>query len=118
MNALRHEEKDALLKDGVLPPESSTRGRICVMCPVRIGFPKLLPCCLRENWCHVGCSYQTHLGRMCPCHIRILDPKRKIMVLSHPYMEDCVVCFCAKATEFQRIISSWNCLPWGQSNLF
>ena len=36
-------------------------------------------------------SYQTHLGRVCPRHIRILDPKRKTMVLSHPYMEDYVV---------------------------
>ena len=55
------------------------------MCPVRLGYPKLLPC-----WCHVGCSYQTHIGRVCPCHIRILDPKRKIVVLSHPSMEDYV----------------------------
>ena len=45
---------------------------------------------LCENWCHVSCSYQTHLGRVCPCHIGILDPKRKIMVLSHPCLEDYV----------------------------
>ena len=61
------------------------------MCPVRLGSPRLSPCCLCENWCHVACSYKTHLGRMRPCHIRILDPKRKIMVLSHPYLEDYVV---------------------------
>ena len=51
----------------------------------------MLLCCLRNNWCHVGCSYETHLGRVCPCQFRILDPKRKIIVLSHPYMEDYVV---------------------------
>ena len=66
-----------------------------VMCPVRVwAVPKLLlvqACCLCDNWCHVGCSYQTHFGRVCPCNIRILGPKRKIMVLSHPCMEDYVV---------------------------
>ena len=51
---------------------------VCEMCPVRPGSPKLLPCCLCDNCCHIGCSYQTHLGRVCPCHIRVLDPKRKI----------------------------------------
>ena len=61
------------------------------MCPVRVGSPKLIPCCLCDNWCHVLCSYQTYLGRICPCHIRILDPKRKIMVMSRPYMEEYVV---------------------------
>ena len=80
--------KEALLEDGVLLQKSSAQGRACVMCPVRIGSPKLLPRCLCENWRHVGCSYETHLGRARPCHIRILDPKGKIMVLSHPYMED------------------------------
>ena len=38
-----------------------------------------------------GCSYQTHLGRICPCHVQILDPKRKIIVLKHPYYEDYVI---------------------------
>ena len=50
-----------------------------------------MPCCLCYNWCHPGCSYQTHLGRVCPCHVQILDPKRKIMVLRYPYHEDLVV---------------------------
>ena len=27
----------------------------------------------------------------CPCHVQILDPKRKIIVLKHPYHEDYVV---------------------------
>ena len=58
-----------------------------IMCPVRRGSPKLLPCCLCYNWCHPGCSYQTHLGRVCPCHVQILDPRRKIIVLKHPYHE-------------------------------
>ena len=62
-----------------------------MMCPVRRGSPRLLPCCLCYNWCHPGCSYQTHLGRVCPCHVQILDPKRKIMVLKYPYHEDLVV---------------------------
>ena len=58
----------------------------CVLCPVRMGSPKLILCFMCNNWCHVPCSYQIHLGRVCPCHIRILDPKKKIM-----YMEDYVV---------------------------
>ena len=85
VNALSKEERKILLEDGVLPHESSAKGQTCVMCPVRI------PCCLCENWCRVGRSNQTHLGRACPCHIRILNPKRKIMFLSHPYVEDSVV---------------------------
>ena len=85
------EERDDLLNRGILPQESSARDRHCVMCPVRRGSPKLLPCCLCYNWCHPGCSYQTHLGRVCPCHVQILDPKRKIIVLKHPYHEDYVV---------------------------
>ena len=88
---LPDDEKDDLLTKGVLPPESSARDRHCVMCPVRRGSPKLLPCCLCYNWCHPGCSYQTHLRRVCPCHVQILDPKRKIIVLRHPYHEDLVV---------------------------
>ena len=72
-------------------PESSARSRYCVMCPVRRGSPKLLPCCLCENWYHISRSYQTHLGKICPCHVRILDPRRKIIVMSHPYLENCVV---------------------------
>ena len=61
------------------------------MCPVKSGSPRLLPCCLRENWCHISCRCQTHWGRICPCHVKILDPRRKITVMSHPYFEDHVV---------------------------
>ena len=57
--SLLAEERDDLLNHGILPQESSARDRYCVMCPVRRGSPKLLPCCLRYNWCHPGCSYQT-----------------------------------------------------------
>ena len=89
--SLPEDEKEALLKQGVLPVESSARDRHCVMCPVKRGSPKLIPCCLCRNWRHPGCSYQTHLGRVCPCHVQILDPKRKIIVLRHPYHEDLVV---------------------------
>ena len=89
--SLPDEEKDDLLTRGVLPPESSARDRHCVMCPVRRGSPRLLPCCLCYNWCHPGCSSQSLLGRVCPCHVQILDPKRKIIVLQHPYHEDLVV---------------------------
>ena len=89
--ALSEEDRKALLEDGVLPPESSAKDRFCVMCPVKRGSPRLLPCCLCHNWCHIGCSYQTHLGRVCPCHVQILDPRRKIIVLRHPYHEDYVV---------------------------
>ena len=88
---LPEDEKDDLLTHGVLPPSSSARDKHCVMCPVRRGSPRLLPCCLCYNWCHPGCSYQTHLGRVCPCHVQILDPKRKIIVLKYPYHEDLVV---------------------------
>ena len=88
---LPKEEKDDLLTQGALPASSSARDMHCVMCPVRRGSPRLLPCCLCYNWCHPGCSYQTHLGRVRPCHVQILDRKRKIMVLKHPYHEDLVV---------------------------
>ena len=88
---LPEEDREALLTRGALPSSSSARDMHCVMCPVRRGSPRLLPCALCYNWCHPGWSYQTHLGRVCPCHVRILDPKRKIMVLKHPYHEDLVV---------------------------
>ena len=89
--SLPEEDRKALLGDGVIPPEWSARDRFCVMCPVKRGSPRVLPRCLCHNWCHIGCSYQTHLGRVCPCHVRILDPKRKIIVFAHPYHEDYVV---------------------------
>ena len=88
---LPEDEKDDLLTRGALPPSLSARDMHCVMCPVRRGSPRLLPCCLCYNWCHPACSYQTHLGRVCPCHVQILDPKRKIMVLRYPCHEDLVV---------------------------
>ena len=75
MPALHEEDRKALLEDGALPPDSSAKDRFCVMCPVKRGSLRLLPCCLCHNWCHIGCSYQTHLGRVCPCHVQILDPK-------------------------------------------
>ena len=87
---LPDDEKEDLLTRGALPSSSSARDMHCVMCPVRRGSPRLLPCCQCYNWCHPGCSYQTHLGRVCPCHVQILDPKRKIMVLKYPYHEDLV----------------------------
>ena len=89
--ALPEKDRKALLEHGVLPSESSAKDRFCVMCPVKRGSPRLIPRCLCHNWCHIGCSYQTHLGRVCPCHVQILDPRRKIIVLRHPYHEDCVV---------------------------
>ena len=88
---LPEDEREALLTRGALPASSSARDMHCVMCPVRRGSPRLLPCALCYNWVHPGCSYQTHLGRVCPCHVQILDPKRKIMVLKYPYHEDLVV---------------------------
>ena len=81
------EDQDALINHGIEPRESSAKDRFCVMCPVKRGSPRILPCCLCYNRCHIGCSYQTHLGRVCPCHVQILDPKRKIMVLRRPYSE-------------------------------
>ena len=87
--SLPEDERADLLQRGILPTESSAKDGFCVMSPVKRGSPKLLPCSLCYNWCHIGCSYQTHLGRVCPCHVQILDPKRKIMVLRHPYHEDC-----------------------------
>ena len=89
--SLPEEDRDELINHGILPRESSAKDRFCVMCPVKRGSPRLLPGCLCYNWCHIGCSYQTHLGRVCPCHVQISDPKRKIIVLRHPYHEDCVV---------------------------
>ena len=64
------DQRDDLLIRGILPHDSSARDRHCVMCPVRRGSPKLLPCCLCYNWWHSGCSYQTRLGRVCPCHVQ------------------------------------------------
>ena len=64
-------ERHLLVTKRTLPFESSAQGKRCVMCPVKNGSPKLIPCCLCNNRCHVPCSYQTHLGRICPCHIRI-----------------------------------------------
>ena len=75
----------------MIPPDSSAKDRFCVICPVKRRFPRLLPCCLCHNWRHIGCSHQTHLGRVCPCHVQILDARRKIIALRHPYHEDCVV---------------------------
>ena len=85
--SLPEEDRDDLINRGILPRESSAKDRHCVLCPIKRGSPRLLPCCLCYNWRHIGCSYQTHLGRVCPCHVQILDPKRKIMVLRHPYHE-------------------------------
>ena len=87
--SLLEEDRDDLINR--VPRESSAKDRHCVSCPIKRGSPRLPPCCLCCNRCHFGCSYQTHLGRVCPCHVRILDPKRKIMVLRHPYHEDCGV---------------------------
>ena len=89
--ALPEEDRRVLLEHGVLPPNSSAKDRFCVMCPVKRGSLRLIPCCLCHSWCHVSCSYQTNLGRVCPCHVQILDPGKKIIVLRHPYHEDCVV---------------------------
>ena len=90
--ALKMSPKELLSQLCLCSHPSHLREEGGVSCgPVRAGSPKLVPCCLCNNWRHVPCSYQTHLGRICPCHIRILDRQRKIMVTSHPYMEDYVV---------------------------
>ena len=64
-----------------------------MMCPVKEGLQDSFHAAyaIAYNWCHIACSYQAHLGRVRPCHVQILDPKRKIMVLRHPYHEDYVV---------------------------
>ena len=42
--------------------------------------------------CEVGVMQDAStLGRICQYHVRILDPKRKIIVLLHPYLENYVV---------------------------
>ena len=86
---LPDDEKEELLNRGALPPSSSARDMHCVSSEE--GLTKIATVCPMLNWCHPGCSYQTHLGRVCPCHVQILDPKRKIMVLKYPYHEDLVV---------------------------
>ena len=75
---LPEEDRIALVNHGISLQESSAKDRFCVMCPLKRGSTRRLPCCLCNNWCHIGCSY-------------ILDPRRKIMVLRHPYHEDCMV---------------------------
>ena len=91
--ALPDWERQQLTGHGALPKASSVRGRTCVMCPVRSGSPRLMPCCLCENWCHVSCSYQTHLriGKSLPVSHQNVGSEEEIIVLSHPYLEDYVV---------------------------
>ena len=88
VSVLSAKEKDALLNRGEVPPDSSARGRVCIMCPVRLEtrIPKIEPVLLVQQFAPCGTQLSTHIGRVCPRHVRILDPKRKIMVLSHPYM--------------------------------
>ena len=43
VSTLSAEERDALLNRGELPPDSSAKGPECVMCPVRLEYPKLIP---------------------------------------------------------------------------
>ena len=75
--ALPEEERRALLECGVLPPDSSAKVRFCVMCPVKRGSPRLLPCCLCHNWCHIGCSYQTTSGQSLPMPCSSVGSKEK-----------------------------------------
>ena len=81
------------------------------MCDVscEIWGARIVPCCQCENWCHLGCSYQTHLERICPCHVQVLDPKRKIVVLSHPYLEDYVVLPTRPAIRVSESAAQGNC---------
>ena len=51
--ALHEDDRKALLEHGAIPPESSAKDRFCAMCPVKRGSPRLLPCCLCHNWCHI-----------------------------------------------------------------
>ena len=84
--ALPQYERRLLTREQVLPKASSANGRTCVMCPVRLGSPRLVPCCLRE------------IGVMCLAAITAtlkglpLSHQKRKMVLSHPYLEDYVVC--------------------------
>ena len=86
---LPEDDHRALLEHGVLPLESSAKDRFCVMCPVKRGSPRLLPCCLRYNWV----SYQLQLpdtprqSMPLPCS----DLGSEKEDLRHPYHEDCVV---------------------------
>ena len=63
VSALSEWDKRQLSRNEVLPKESSAQGRLCVFGRARI----------------------------VPCRVRILDPKRKITVLPHPYLENYVV---------------------------
>ena len=85
---LPEDERADLLQSGILPSEPSAKDRFCLMCPVKRGSPRLLPCSLCYNWCRIGCSQLSDSPRKgLPCHVQISDPKRKIMVLRHPYHE-------------------------------
>ena len=68
---LSEAERELLLKEGVLSPESSVRGRVCVMCPVRIGSLKLIPYCSRNNWTRACCSLSLGCCRVTECRIDI-----------------------------------------------
>ena len=51
------------------------------MCPVKRGSPRLIPCCLCHNWCHISCSLPDTSGQSAlPCPL----------ILRHPCHEDCV----------------------------
>ena len=59
--ALPEEDRKALLEHGILPSESSARDRFCVMCPVKRGSPRLIPCCLCHNWRRIGAAATRHI---------------------------------------------------------
>ena len=81
VDALPQFERNQLLRNQVqLPAASLAPSRRCMMCPDRDGSSNVFPWCLCGGWCHVNCSYQSHLGRICPSHVRILDQKRKIII--------------------------------------
>ena len=72
---LPDEERDDLLIRGILPQESPARDRHCIMCPVRRGSPKLLPCCLCYNWCQQQDQQQQQ--QLPPNLPREVDSRRK-----------------------------------------
>ena len=65
VHSLPEDERADLLQRGILPTESSAKDRFCVMCPVKRGSPRLLPCSLCNNWCHIGCRYWKGLSLSC-----------------------------------------------------
>ena len=80
MTALPEEDRKALLEDGVIPPESPAKDSVSGEERVAATAPMLPMSPLVPHWLQLPDTPG-----------QSLDPRRKIIVLRHPYHEDYVV---------------------------